>query len=345
MAYLPRHESHRKKKSKFPYLFLVFFLGLALFGFFQERKIRLFFTKDQKQKIEKQKVKIQAAIEKNELNETFVRDFDTYSLDFLDKDPLDPSSIHYRARSFYYSSLLNGLQFDSASLISHIDEPISLIFGDSNKTKDDFANIFKYARMAEAIKEDFPESESNQFLLFLTEAYREKKKFPIIYKEYSVLDTKSLESEFHHPTVWLLVYSAVRSGNTKDLEKLLLSNRAEDFLGKILLTEREENFLNGMCYYYAKDYVPALNFLRKSKTDFPDFITQKSLLMEARIFYAQNLHQKAVDLLSIALNNSTEKSKEYKSQLRTWIAERPSLKTNVDLTEPKVIESNEMEDE
>ncbi|NCN09258.1 MAG: hypothetical protein GW938_05380 [Leptospira sp.] len=345
MAYLPRHESHRKKKSKFPYLFLLFFLGLAIFGYFQERKIRLFFTKDQKQKIEKQKAKIQVAIEKNELIETYVRDFDTYSVDFLDKDPLDPSSIHYRARSYYYSLLLNGLQFDSASLIAHIDEPISQIFGDSNKTKDDFAKIFRYARMAESIKDDFPEYESNKFLLFLTEAYRERKNFPNIYKEYSLLDTKSLESEFHHPTVWLLVYSAVRSGNTKDLEKLLEANKADDFLGKILLTEREENFLNGMCYYYAKDFVPALNYLRKSKSDFPDFITEKSLLMEARIFYAQNLHQKAVDLLSVGLNNTKKKNQEYKKQLKAWIAERPNLKTNVDLTEAKAIDTDLLDED
>jgi hypothetical protein len=345
MAYLPRHESHKKKKSKSPYIFLFLILILGILAFSQERKIRLMFTKDQRQKIERQKTKIQTALEKNELNETFVRDFHTYSVDYIDKEPMDPSAIHFRSRAFYYNLLLTGLHFDSSSLISQIDLPISHAFGNTIKTKTEFDSIFRYARMAESIRDQFPEYESNRFLIFLSEAYREKMKFTNIYKEYSQIPISSLEPEFHHPFVWLLIYSSVRSGSSKDLGKLLDQNRSEGFLGKILLTEREENFLNGMCNYFNKEYVPSLNYLRKVKTENPDFITQKALITEARIFYAQNLHQKAVDLLSVAYDSSKEKNLEYKTQLRDWITERPNLKTNVNLTETIVDPSDDANDE
>lgn len=345
MPYLPRHKSHRKKKSILPYILILLILASLGIGYTQERKIRLFFAKDQRQKLEKQKSKIKISLEKNELTEIHTRDFQTYSNDFLEKEPLDPSANHFKARSYFYDLLLTGVRFDSSSLVAQINEPISKIFGESKQTFSDLSRIYEYARKAEALRSNFAEIESNKFLLFLGELTRERKKPTLLYKEYSSIDVKLLDSEFQHPHVWLLFYTAVRTGKQKELEKLMEVNRGENFPGKLLLTEREENFLRGICHYHAKDYVPALNSLRKVKLPVPDSITRNATLVEARIFYIQNLPQKAVDLLTTSYVSGGRKHKEFKTQVLEWTKLRPELKTSIIKEELNIIEEEDTEDE
>lgn len=329
MPYLPRHQSHRKKKSLAPYILGFLVIVLAGIGFTQEKQIRLFFSKDQRQKLEKQKLKIQNAIEKSELTDVFVRDFHSYSADLLDKEPLNGSALHYRARAFYYELLLTGVRFDSSSLVANIQSPLSDLMGNSNKAGNDTNEMYTLARQSTAIQDSIPETPANQFLLFLGESVRGRKVPPVLYQEYSHINLTELDPEFRHPYVWLLFYTSVRTGKQKELESLLEKNRADDFTGKLLLTEREEEFLKGVCHYHAKDYVPALNSIRKVKTDFPDSITRSATLLEARMFYVQNLGQKAVDLLLQAYESGGKKHPEYLDQVKKWVGSRPDLKANL----------------
>ncbi|WCL49137.1 hypothetical protein [Leptospira sp. GIMC2001] len=341
MVYLPRHESHRKKKSKAPIILILLFLGLVGLGITQYREIRLFFAKDQRQKLEKQKGKIINSLDKNELTDVYVRDFQTYSVDYLDKEPLEASAFHFRARAHYYELLLTGVRFDSSSLVSNLTNPIKTIFGDNQKTVSDLKEMFEYARKAQATNPDFHESASNQFLLMLGELVREVKKPQSIYKDYAGIKLENIDVELQHPYVWLLFYTTIRNGNQKDLENLLLENAKDDFKGKLLFTEREENYLKGNCYFHAKDYVSALNSLRQVKTSTPDIITKNAILTEAKIFYAQNLPQKAVDLLSDSYENFGKSHKEFLPLLKTWSGLRPDLKIKITFEE----EPQEINDE
>jgi hypothetical protein len=345
MPYLPRHKSHRKKKSILPYILILLILASLGIGYTQERQIRLFFAKDQRQKLEKQKAKIKISLEKNELTEIHTRDFETYANDFLEKEPLDPSANHFKARSYFYELLLTGVRFDSSSLVAQINEPISRIFGESKQSFSDLSLIYEYAKKADAIRSNFTEMESNNFLLFLGELTRERKKPTLLYKEYSSIDVKLLDPEFQHPHVWLLFYTAVRTGKQKELEKLMEMNREQNFPGKLLLTEREETFLKGVCHYHAKDYVPALNSLRKVKLEVPDSISRNATLVEARIFYIQNLPQKAVDLLTTAYVSGGKVHKEFKLQVLEWTKLRPDLKTSIIKEEPILQEEEEPDNE
>lgn len=319
---------------------MIFIAGLG-YAYSQERKIRLFFAKDQRQKIEKQKQKIQSSLEKNELTDVYIRDFHTYTEDFLEKEPLNPASFHFRARAYFYDLFLTGVHYDSSSLISHLNTPLIELYGNTESAKTSLEAMYRNARKAYALSDEFPESNENNLLLFLGELIQDSKYPKSIWLRYSKIPVENLEKDFHFAYTWLKIYTAVRAGLFKELTQILEENKKEDAPGKLLLTEREEDYLKGISYYYGKEYVSALNSLRNVKSDNPDSITRNAILTEARIFYLQNLQQKAMDLLSGFYETSPRNKMEIGNQIKQWLQERPNLKTNVVLDSKQVDEIDE----
>jgi hypothetical protein len=343
MVFLPRHHEYKKKKSKAPYAFIVIFIVILGAIYSQERKIRIFLAGDLSQKIGKQKEKIQIALEQNELTDILTRDFHTYTNDYLEKEPLKPSASYFKSLAYYYELMLSGARFDSFSLVKRLNDPVDLMFGDNEKAKEDSNQMFIHARRAAMFQKGFDQEESNRFLLFLGESIRNKKNPTALYGDYKDIKPEKLDAELTHPFTWLMFYNAIRNGNLADLEKLLEMNANENYSGKLLLTEREINFIKGETYYYGKDYVLALNHIRKVKTTESDQITVQATLTEARIFYKQNLPKKGVDLLLEEYKAGRDKNKLYLNQLREWSGMRPDL--NIDIpTEKKeeVIDEDEI---
>lgn len=342
MAYLPRHEVHKKKKSRSPIYWVLFFVAIGALVYSQEKKIRLLLAGDLRQKIEKQKEKIQSSLEKNELTEVLTRDFHSYTSDFLEKEPLDPMAHYFRAEAFYYDLLMSGIRFDSFSLTKNINHPLREFFGDNEKVDEELSRIYENARRAQVMDKNFPAKESNRFFLFLGEVARERKKPGAIHTEYGDIDLNSLDKGFYHAYIWILFYNTVRVGDVKKLDSLLEKNKEENAKGKLLFTDRETDFLQGVTSFHARDYVPALNSLRRAKTENPDAITVHSTLTEARIFYLQNLPQKGIDLLTKAYKDGKNQEKLYLKQLKNWAGKRPDLEIQLPEKKPKKLEEEEI---
>ncbi len=327
MAYLPRHEKHRKKRSKAPWIFLIFVTALGVFSYTQEKKIRILLSGDLRQKIERQREKIFESSQSGNVPETYIRDYHIYTQDFIEKDPANPSSHHFRAEAFFLEILMSGLRFDSFSLTSYILQPLSSILDSHEKLLGE--QMFIHAGRARALNPEFPETESNRFLLFFGEMMREKKRPMKIFKDYSSIQVKELHPSLRYIYTWLLFYTVVKTGNEQALETLLATNEESDSDQKLLLTERETSFLRGLVHFYSKDYVNSLNHLKRVKTDLFDSITKTAIITEARIFYAQNLPGKAVDLLLESYKKSSPKESAFLEPLREWTKEKPELKIEI----------------
>lgn len=320
MIPIPRHHVYKKKKNYAPWIFACCIILAGVILHTQEKKIRLFLAGDIRQKIENQRVKIYQSFANNEPIEIFIRDYQIYTRNWLEIEPFHPEAHFFRAESYYLDLVMNGLKLDSSSLSESLLYPLDKTFLIAEKAKESSQAMFEFARRAEALDPDFDYTHHNQFLLFLGESLRGVLLSDVLWKEYSQLKLEDFEPLLSQHFHWLLLYHAIRSGNTKAYEEAIL----KPIQGNAI--EREVSLWRGICLFHAKDYVQALPHLRAAKLDTFDTITKLAIFFEAKIFYIQNLPRKAIDLLVNAMKTNSIKENLYLTQLQEWSNEKKELK-------------------
>ncbi|MCX7998138.1 MAG: hypothetical protein N3A69_04185, partial [Leptospiraceae bacterium] len=145
--------------------------------------------------------------------------------------------------------------------------------------------------------EKFIEEHANLLLILLYETLSERVSPSYILKRFISIDYERLTPDLYRAYIWLGLVNSVNSGDLDELKIVLEKNKALQREFQILINEREAKFLFGITLYKANEFVKALENLREVRGDL-DFLTIEAMKLEAKIFYEQNLVEKAVSILN-----------------------------------------------
>jgi tetratricopeptide (TPR) repeat protein len=333
---MPWHYSKSKQKnSSQKWIFLILFIVIAMGGLFifsKGKSIRLFFSGNHLQKIEKERTRISQSVQKNTLNQNSSEDFLALTQEYIDKNPLNPEAYFFSSLAYYFQSLLLSQPLDSYGIIQSLQIHPEVTFGESSKMKRIMERIFLESKKAKSLGDLGADSDTNDTLIVFSEIYRSYKDPKDIFLIYSKIQPDKIPSEMKLLYVWMGIYLAAKNGDTPKILEYL--NNKEDLQKKypFMISKREEAFLRGYALYCSKKYIEALQQFKDAKSDSRDDLDFWSALTEADIHHKQNLSQKSIEILETYYEKDSPRMERIMELLRKIIYDKPSLKTRIPIT-------------
>jgi len=294
--YRARHYKVEGKKRftwKAPLLGL-FFISTFLFLFWNRKEILFYFSGNVLQKNFKLEKKIIEEYLSGKLKKETIAEFISSSSSLIQLNPTLPRASHVMAKGFFYNLVFSGFEFS-------LNQAYLIILEDQNtrehlqKYNQIVNGMYRNALRANIFQKSYPEKDSNQLLIALSRTLEARMNPSLVLADFIKIDYENLTPDLKKIYFWLGLILSTKAGNEEELEIILdKNNYSKEF--SLTLTEREVNFLYGLANYHKKNYVKALEFLRKAKQDL-DFLTIEATKLEAMIFYYQNLYEKAILLL------------------------------------------------
>lgn len=292
-AYHYKYE--RKRKSPWKYVLLgIVFIGLVFLGYKYKNQIAIKFIGNAHQKFIKVENKtIEEFIAGNLKKETLLEFISTSSA-FLQAEPLNPKASYGMAKGFFYNLYKTEMQFTLHEVYEYtlLETPLrnpsfyKLIEG-----------MNRHALRARIFDEKFAETQGNLLLILLYETLSERVNPSFILKQFISIDYERLTPDLYRAYIWLGLINSINSGDLDELKIVLEKNKVLSKEFQIFLTERETKFLIGLTLFKANEFVRALENLREVRGG-NDFLTIEATKLEAKIFYAQNLVEKAISILN-----------------------------------------------
>ncbi|TGK04886.1 hypothetical protein EHO59_08505 [Leptospira semungkisensis] len=330
MLYQANHRSYRKKANYKPLVFFLIFLALGGIAFFFRQDIKNLFAGDRRILLEKERKILQEGIVKGDPKEGEIKDFKSVAKEFASTNPKEGISYHYSALSGYYEFLLLGFRFDSATLSKIAYTGFEEFLAQDSSYLPLVEDSYRQALRAQAVDPEFAESTDNRYLIAFGEAIRQKLSRSALNKLLVSIDPEKLSPELKAGYAWTCLAGSTLSGNTDFLKKTLAR---PEISGPLLLSGRESDFLIALSEFRAGQYVSSLNFLRRVKNANEDFLTGSSKILEAKIFFYQNLSPKAIALLEEYYPISADRKEEVLKLAREILAKNPILKTKLPIEE------------
>ncbi|PJZ69577.1 hypothetical protein CH373_08660 [Leptospira perolatii] len=330
MLYQSSHRSYKKKTNYKPLVFFLLTLALAGTGFFFRQEIKNLFAGDRRILLEKQRKILQDGILKGELREDDVKEFRSVAKDFANTNKVDGISYHYLALASYYEFLLMGFRFDTNTLsqiaYSGFDKFLSEDASYVPLVEDSYRNALR----AQAIDPEYLESTDNRYLIIFGEALRQKLSRSALSKLLVSVDSGKLSPELKIGYAWTCLLGSSLSGNTDFLKKTLSNS---EISGPLLINPRESDFLVALSEFRASQFVSSLSYLRKVMNVNEDFLTASSRILEARIFFLQNIPLKGMAILEELYPKSGDRKEEVLSLAKEILAKHSNLKTKLPIDE------------
>ncbi|WP_367898599.1 hypothetical protein AB3N61_04655 [Leptospira sp. WS58.C1] len=326
MLYQANHRSYRKKANYKPLVFFLILLGLAGIAFFFRQDIKNLFAGDRRLLLEKERKLLQEGIVKGEPKEGEIKEFKSTAKDFVTSNPKEGISYHYAALSGYYEFLLLGFRFDSVTLSKIAYTGFQEFLEQDSSYLPLVEDSYRQALRAQAIDPEFLESTDNRYLIAFGESIRQKLSRSALNKLLISIEPEKLSPELKSGYAWTCLVGSALSGNTEFLKKIL---SRQDISGSLLLSARESDFLIALSEFRAGQYVSSLDYLRRVKNVNEDFLTGSSKILEARIFYYQNLSPKAIALLEEYYPNSGDRKEEVLELAKEILSKNQTLKTKL----------------
>ncbi|TGK00125.1 hypothetical protein EHQ53_04730 [Leptospira langatensis] len=330
MLYQANHRSYRKKANYKPLVFFLILLALGGIAFFFRQDIKNLFAGDRRLLLEKERKILQEGIVKGEPKEGEIKDFKSVSKEFVTSNPKEGISYHYSALSGYYEFLLLGFRFDSGTLSKIAYTGFEEFLAQDSSYLPLVEDSYRQALRAQAVDPEFMESTDNRYLIAFGEAIRQKLSRAALNKLLVSIDPEKLSPELKAGYAWTCLAGSALSGNADFLKKTLAR---PEISGPLLLSGRESDFLIALSEFRAGQYVSSLNFLRRVKNTNEDFLTGSSKILEAKIFFYQNLSPKAIALLEEYYPISADRKEEVLKLAREILAKNPTLKTKLPIEE------------
>ncbi|EQA36404.1 hypothetical protein LEP1GSC047_3142 [Leptospira inadai serovar Lyme str. 10] len=330
MLYQPRHRSYKKKANYRPLVFFLLVLALAGTAFFFRQDIRNLFAGDRRLLLEKERKILQDGILKAEPKENEIKEFRSLAKEFASSNPKDGISYHYLALSGYYEFLLLGFRFDSGTLSKIAYTGFDQFLSEDASYLPLVEDSYRNALRAQAIDPEFKESTDNRYLIAFGEAVRQKLSRVALNKLLVSIEASKLSPELRIGYAWTCLLGSSLSGNTEFLKATLTQPEVS---GPLLLSAREADFLTALSEFRAGQYVSSLALLRKVRNTNEDFLTGSSKILEARIFYYQNLPPKALALLEEYYPTAGDRKEEVLNLAKEILGKNPTLKSNLPIEE------------
>ncbi|TGK12475.1 hypothetical protein EHO60_09575 [Leptospira fletcheri] len=330
MLYQARHRSYKKKTDYKPLVFFLLAIVLGGIAFFFRQDIRNVFAGDRRLLLEKERKILQNGILKSDPKENEIKEFRSLAKDFASANPKDGISYHYLALSSYYEFLLLGFRFDSGTLTKIAYTGFDEFLSEDSSYLPLIEDSYRNALRAEAVDPEFAEHTDNRYLISFGEAIRQKLSRSALNRLLISIDPQKLSPELKIGYAWVCLLGSSLSGNT-DFLKSTLSR--EEGSGALLLSHREADFLTALSEFRAGQYVSSLSSLRRVRNENVDFLTGSSRILEAKIFYYQNLPPRALSLLEEYYPTAGDRREEILKLAREIVAKHPNLKTKLPLEE------------
>lgn len=328
--YLPRHyKVDRKRATNFTPFILLALVVLLGFGFFKKRKeIQLLFAGNIPQKYAKTENKIIETLANGKLEKELASEFTSISQSYLQVEPLNPSSHHAVAKSFYYELIASGFDFSLKRLMSFVlespnsDKELEMYYTHLN-------SMYRNALRAKIFSDEFREKQSNILLILLFETFEARKNPSFILEELGRIEYDKISPDLRSVYLWLSFIASVNSGDMEALELMNERNtNLQDGL-QMKISEREILFLKGVSSYNKKEFVKSLELLREAKGSIDDFITIQAIKLEANIFHQQNLHEKAITILENLYEATGRKDETIKEKISQIMLTKPGLRSRL----------------
>ncbi len=330
MLYQANHRSYRKKTNYKPLVFFLLTLVLAGIAFFFRQDIKNLFAGDRRLLLEKERKILQDGIVKGEPKEGEIKEFRSVAKDFVTTNPKEGISYHYSALSGYYEFLLLGFRFDSATLSKIAYTGFDEFLEQDASYLSVVEDSYRQALRAQAVDPEFAESTDNRYLIAFGEAIRQKLSRSALNKLLVSIEPEKLSPELKSGYAWTCLVGSALSGNTEFLRKILAQS---DVSGSLLLSARESDFLMALSEFRAGQYVSALGYIRKVRNTNEDFLTGSSKILEAKIFYYQNLAPKALAQLEEYYPTAGDRKEEVLKLAKEIIGKNSLLKTKLPIEE------------
>ncbi|MCB1158766.1 MAG: hypothetical protein KDK45_14795 [Leptospiraceae bacterium] len=251
----------------------------------------------------------------------------------LKKERLDPDAFHFLARAYFFDATEAGLDLNATFLLKQASGN-KFNFNLSRNISLALTKMYKSALRARALVKDRHYSGLNRLFILLHETFEARKKKKYIMQELEEIDIDSIPSAYKKLYLWLHLYGISQSGKIEKFQKFENENQSLPVKQRIQFSERERAFLSGIVYFYNKDYIKSLSFLRKARTE-KDLISLKAMKLEARIFYKQNLPDKAIHLLEDLYKQTEGKDSEILDIANRIFFDYPELKKKSELKDVK----------
>ncbi|MEM7179505.1 MAG: hypothetical protein AAF518_01225 [Spirochaetota bacterium] len=300
MVYLPRHYQNSSQKppgnKKYFILLFLFFCFVAGFFLLSNESVKGFFVSDPIGSIKEEEQNVVNLLAKGKSARKENLRLQKSILSYLQKDSSNAMAFHFLARSYFYAVVLEGMKFDIAGIVNIYSNPRESIFRRDRRVFKNMRHMYRNALRARAIAPELLDKQSNQLFINLYEIIDGRKKRQIVFEEIKSLIQEQISPQFHKCLLWLEVLSTGLSGNADRLKQLFKENDTVAVQNRLKYTRQEFFYLFAATFFYKKDYLNALNFVRKAKVG-EERLLVEALKMESIIFREQNLPQKSMQLL------------------------------------------------
>lgn len=324
MVYLPRHNRHKKKKSYLGIVFISISFVLLGAGIYKFREIQILFSSDGRSKLSRLEKKITEELGKNQLSEDLAKDYSKAANSFLTMDMINPEAFYFLALSGFYETNLNESEIQYSRIPLACVNGKNLLLPESKSFMKSMEKMYKDAKRANAFGLNSENSESNNFMILYYEIFRSSKKKEILAKEFSSLQKEKLSPNVVPIYKKLGLFSACAAGDSLFLEKLLEDQAGS---GSKELSPNDVAFLRGVSFYNSNEYVKGLDALRKLNPAENPALANEAKILEAMIFFKQNLHEKALEILERQYEASEKKDQEILKKIQLVVASRKGLKS------------------
>ncbi|HNF17251.1 MAG TPA: hypothetical protein PK453_26575 [Leptospiraceae bacterium] len=326
--YLPRHVKleTRKQTKVLPVILLIIFITAVFFSIYKRKQIMLFFKGSSAEKHTKAENRLIESVLQGEKNKDYLQEYISNVQALLHTEPVNSRGYFAQARVHYLEALFSGFELKTIHLIEKLSRTGTV----PDKILDDFSvhlePMYRQALRARAFSAEFGDSNSNLILVLLYEALQNRKNFSLIAGELKTVQYERVSPELRKNYIWLSLLSSVKSADFDFLNQLLKMNKDLQGKSNLEITEREESYLQGLTFFYKKDFIRSLELIRKVQKE-QDRLGIEAGKTEAEIFFLQNLHEKAIVILENLFEVSGKQDKDIQKRLQKIVESKSGLKS------------------
>ncbi|MCK6379962.1 MAG: hypothetical protein L6Q54_01745 [Leptospiraceae bacterium] len=295
-------------------------------GVYKFKEIRLLFSSDGRSKLIRLEKKITEEFKKNELSEDTIKDYSKASGSFFSIDITNPEAFYFLALSNFYETHLMGSDIKLSQIPYACINGKSTLLPESRNFDKTFGKMYIEAKRAKAFGLNNEFSESNNLLILYYETFHSSKKNEILSKEFLIINKNNISKNLTNLYKKLGLLIACLSGNT-NLNNTILEEHISS--GQSEISEDEINFLKSLTFYNANEYVKSLEFLRNIQSSINPSLLKEGKILEAMIFFKQNLHEKAIDILEKLYESTDKKDSEILNKIQTIVNSKKGLKSKL----------------
>ena len=289
MVYISRHSRHTRKKNYKGYIFSLILALLVFIIFHYKAELQNLFLGSETKRLVRIAAKIESGFSRKNSSLEDIDEFINLSTDYTKNKPAEKMPFYFLAKGHYYKLAFIGL-FQKKQWFDIVASQGEIYSNTEAEILSILEKMYWNSLKALAISGENEWWEC-QLMAGIGEIFRHGKNPEIVFEFLQKAD--KIDKGMERGLLWTNITLALLKGDLTSFNTLLASPESEVFQ----LAEAEKDYLRAYLGFRSRDYFNSLTLLRKSRMQLDPEKQFVSQLLEARIFYNQNLPWRSVEIL------------------------------------------------